>query len=126
MGVSGDIDCSFLLLVAAAAAREIAAGRNWKNLPIVGLVTVFAAGNIAFHIEAHIMGTVEYAARFGLAIPILLISLVGGRIIPSFTRNWLVRENPGRVPVRSAASMPASSRSRRSRSRPGSLRRHPL
>ena len=93
------IDCSFLLLVAAAAAREIAAGRNWKNLPIVGLVTVFAAGNIAFHIEAHITGTVEYAARFGLAIPILLISLVGGRIIPSFTRNWLVRENPGRVPV---------------------------
>ncbi len=93
------IDCSFLLLVAAAAAREIAVGRNWKNLPIVGLVTVFAAGNIAFHIEAHITGTVEYAARFGLAIPILLISLVGGRIIPSFTRNWLVRENPGRVPV---------------------------
>ena len=29
----------------------------------------------------------------------LLISLIGGRIIPSFTRNWLVRENPGRLPV---------------------------
>ena len=25
--------------------------------------------------------------------------LVGGRIVPSFTRNWLVRENPGRLPV---------------------------
>ena len=30
---------------------------------------------------------------------VLLISLIGGRIIPSFTRNWLVRENPGRLPV---------------------------
>jgi uncharacterized protein involved in response to NO len=30
---------------------------------------------------------------------VLLISLVGGRIIPSFTRNWLVRENPGRLPT---------------------------
>jgi uncharacterized protein involved in response to NO len=25
--------------------------------------------------------------------------LIGGRIVPSFTRNWLVRENPGRLPV---------------------------
>jgi uncharacterized protein involved in response to NO len=29
----------------------------------------------------------------------MLIMLVGGRIIPSFTRNWLVRENPGRLPA---------------------------
>ena len=29
----------------------------------------------------------------------MLISLVGGRIVPSFTRNWLARENPGRLPV---------------------------
>jgi len=25
--------------------------------------------------------------------------LIGGRIIPSFTRNWLVRENPSRLPA---------------------------
>jgi uncharacterized protein involved in response to NO len=30
---------------------------------------------------------------------VLLISLIGGRIVPSFTRNWLVRENPDRLPV---------------------------
>ena len=29
------VDCSFLLLVAAAAAREIIAGRNWSNLRVV-------------------------------------------------------------------------------------------
>jgi uncharacterized protein involved in response to NO len=28
-----------------------------------------------------------------------LISLIGGRVIPSFTRNWLARENPGRLPA---------------------------
>src|SRR3982751_5841708 len=32
------VDASFLLLVAAAAAREIAAGRNWRNLKVVVLV----------------------------------------------------------------------------------------
>ena len=25
--------------------------------------------------------------------------IIGGRIIPSFTRNWLARENPGRLPA---------------------------
>ncbi len=29
----------------------------------------------------------------------LLIALIGGRITPSFTRNWLVKENPGRLPI---------------------------
>jgi uncharacterized protein involved in response to NO len=29
----------------------------------------------------------------------LLITIIGGRIVPSFTRNWLVRENPGRLPA---------------------------
>ena len=30
---------------------------------------------------------------------VLLLAVIGGRIIPSFTRNWLARENPGRLPV---------------------------
>jgi uncharacterized protein involved in response to NO len=29
----------------------------------------------------------------------MLLMLIGGRIIPSFTRNWLARENPGRLPL---------------------------
>jgi uncharacterized protein involved in response to NO len=29
----------------------------------------------------------------------MLIMLIGGRIVPSFTHNWLVRENPGRLPA---------------------------
>jgi uncharacterized protein involved in response to NO len=93
------IDASFLLLVAAAAAREIIAGRNWRNLMVVSLVVLLLAGNIAFHLEAHVYGQADIAVRVGIAVVVLLISLIGGRIIPSFTRNWLVRENPGRLPV---------------------------
>ena len=93
------IDTSFLLLVAAAAAREILAGRNWKNLNVVILVLLLLAGNVAFHLEAHFHGLAETGIRIGIAVVVLLISLIGGRIIPSFTRNWLVRENPGRLPA---------------------------
>jgi uncharacterized protein involved in response to NO len=93
------IDASFLLLVALAAAREIVAGRNWRNLAVVMLVGLLLAGNIAFHLEAHFRGVADIAIRAGIAVVMLLIALIGGRIIPSFTRNWLVRENPGRLPV---------------------------
>jgi uncharacterized protein involved in response to NO len=93
------IDASFLALVAAAAAREIMAGRNWKNLNVVALVLLLLAGNLAFHLDAHFSGVADTGIRIGIAVVVLLITLIGGRIIPSFTRNWLVRENPGRLPV---------------------------
>ncbi len=93
------VDVSFLLLVAAAAAREILAGRNWRNLNVVMLVLLLLTGNIAFHLEAHFHGAADTGIRIGIGVVVLLISLIGGRIIPSFTRNWLVRENPGRLPV---------------------------
>jgi uncharacterized protein involved in response to NO len=43
-------------------------------------------------------GAGSYGVRIGIAAVVALITLVGGRIVPSFTRNWLARINPGRVP----------------------------
>ncbi|MGZ9021460.1 MAG: NnrS family protein [Rhodoplanes sp.] len=36
--------------------------------------------------------------RLALGAPILLISVIGGRIIPSFTRNWLFKRKSPRLP----------------------------
>jgi len=93
------IDNAFLLLVAAAMGREIIKGKNWRNLKVLIALGVLLAGNILFHVEAHVLGATEYGIRFGIAATMMLIMLIGGRIIPSFTRNWLARENPGRLPA---------------------------
>jgi len=93
------IDCTFLVLVAAAAAREIIAGRKWGNLPVVAIVSALALANMAFHLEAHFNGIADYTMRAGIAIVIALIMLIGGRIVPSFTRNWLARRAPGPMPI---------------------------
>ncbi len=93
------IDVAFLALVAAMVAREIFAGRNWNNLKVVVLIALLFAGNVAFHLEAHGQGQAWYGARAGIAVVILLIMVIGGRIIPSFTTNWLKRNKPGRLPV---------------------------
>jgi uncharacterized protein involved in response to NO len=93
------IDCSFLFFVAAAAAREVLAGRNWRNLPPLLIVLIFFAGNVVFHVEDHLNGVAPLGTRIGIAAAVALISLIGGRVIPSFTHNWLARANPGRLPV---------------------------
>jgi uncharacterized protein involved in response to NO len=97
--VAAAIDCFFLAAVAIAAAREIISGRNWRNLKVLVPLAVLLAANICFHVEAHVYGLSDVSRRLGMSAAILLIMIVGGRIIPSFTRNWLVRENPGRLPA---------------------------
>ena len=93
------IDVAFLVLLAAAVTREIVAGNNKRNLRILVLLGILIAGNVVFHLEAIRYGSAEYGARLGIAAIVALISLVGGRIVPSFTHNWLTRNNPGRLPV---------------------------
>jgi uncharacterized protein involved in response to NO len=97
--IAAAADCAFLAAVTAATAREIVAGRNWRNLKVLLPVSVLLVANVAFHVEAHFDGVSDYSRRLGIAAAVLLIMIIGGRIIPSFTRNWLVRENPGRLPA---------------------------
>lgn len=92
------IDVAFLLTFAAVAFGEVVAGKNWRNLRVLVVLGVLIAGNIVFHVEAIRRGHADYGIRIGIAALIGLIMLVGGRIVPSFTRNWLVRNNPGRLP----------------------------
>lgn len=93
------IDSAYLLLLAAVIAREIVAGKNWRNLKVFVIVALLFASNVAFHIEARLTGEAAYAQRAAIAATILLVILIGGRVTPSFTRNWLVRGNPGRLPA---------------------------
>ncbi len=95
------IDLSFLAVFAAAMAREIIAGKNWRNLIIVGLLFVFLWANGIFHWEAASGGYAAqgYGLRLGVGTAIVLIAVIGGRIIPSFTRNWLVKQGAEPLPT---------------------------
>lgn len=89
------IDLSGLTLVALYLLREIVISKNWRNLVILALISCLITANGLFHWEA---AHGEYAAggvgfRLGLAAAIMLIVIIGGRVVPAFTRNWLVRED---------------------------------
>lgn len=94
------IDLLFLACLAGVIAREIIAGRNLGNLKVLALVGLLLIGNAVFHAEASLLnGGSGYGIRIGIGGAVLLITLIGGRIIPSFTRNWLARQSPGRLPI---------------------------
>ena len=95
------LDCAFMAAIGAMVVAEIVAGRNWGNLKVVAPVLLYLAANITFHLEAMTYGSADFGRRLGFAMVALLILLIGGRIIPSFTRNWLVKRGPepGPLPV---------------------------
>jgi uncharacterized protein involved in response to NO len=94
------VDLAFLALVAAMIGREILAGKNWRNLPVLAAVGLLWVGNLVFHFEAT-RGAASggFGARIGIAVAIFLILLIGGRIVPSFTRNWLAQRGSGPLPA---------------------------
>ena len=95
---SAMIEVSFLPLVGVVAAREILAGKNWKNLKILIVIAGLATANIAFHVVVQQEGDPIVVLRATVAGFIILIALVGGRIVPSFTRNWLVKAGASKLP----------------------------
>ena len=94
------LDLPCLVAVGAIALREILISSNWRNLIVVAMIGAFAAGNALFHWEAASGAPPAsgYGLRIGLATAIMLISLIGGRIVPTFTRNWLVKQNGNALP----------------------------
>lgn len=97
--VAGTVDALFMPVVAAVVAREIIGGRNWRNLAVLVPVGVFALANILFHVEVAASGVSDYGMRLGLGALVLLVMLVGGRIVPAFSRNWLTQRKATRLPA---------------------------
>lgn len=98
------VDLSFPAVFIVVIARELIAGRNWRNLPILAALSLLLCGSMLVHLESlGLASTAPLGNRLGMATVLMLISLVGGRIVPGFTRNWLARARPkgrlGRLPA---------------------------
>lgn len=89
------IDLLYLTALVLCVANEIVAGRNWKNAPVLLALTLLGIANGLFHLDvAGMAETGEIAIRLSIAVMALLIALIGGRVVPSFTRNWF-KKNEG-------------------------------
>jgi uncharacterized protein involved in response to NO len=93
------LDLAFPLLLAAAVWREILVGKNFGNAPIAAMLTLFASANALDHASGFVPALDGYGVRLALAVAATLIALVGGRVTPSFTRNWMARLSLSPLPA---------------------------
>jgi uncharacterized protein involved in response to NO len=98
--IAAAIDLSFPLVLMLVISREVLAGRNWRNLKIIALLGFLLLGNAVFHYEAGALGRAEYGMRIGIAAIAMLVIVIGGRLVPSFTRNHLTRAGIAALPRR--------------------------
>jgi uncharacterized protein involved in response to NO len=93
------VDSLFLPCLGVVIAREVIAGGSLRNAKVALLIALLAVANIAFHVEVIMEGAPSYGLRGGVAVIVGLIMLIGGRITPSFTRNWLAKQGSERLPI---------------------------
>jgi len=77
------------LVVAALIGRPIVKARSWRNVPFIGLLVAMAAADAAVWSDAlgFTEGLASRALWVALDAVLVMIVLVGGRIVPMFTRN---------------------------------------
>lgn len=87
------VDLAFLPALALYALVVLLRAGNRRNLPLVAVLAALTAGNLLMHLA--LLGVAPGLGRpgelVGLDILALLLAVIGGRITPAFTANWLAR-----------------------------------
>jgi uncharacterized protein involved in response to NO len=100
--VAAAVDLAFFPVLALVLAPALVRAGKFGNLPLVGLLLLLFAANFCFHLG--LGGSPELGQHVGLYaaidIIVLMIVVIGGRIIPSFTRNALLKRGV-QAPVQS-------------------------
>jgi uncharacterized protein involved in response to NO len=86
------IDVTFLLALALAIAVPILRSKNKRNYKVLAIILILAVTNGVYHLAS--LGLAEvWLARTslfaGIDILMILMAIIGGRVIPAFTRNAL-------------------------------------
>lgn len=92
------IDGAFLVTLAIIVWREIAIGKAWDRSPIGILISLYAIANLLFHVQALSDVATDLPERIALSVTIMLLALIGGRVIPSFTLDFLSEHGMAQQP----------------------------
>lgn len=97
--LSACVDAAFLIITAGLVWREIVSGKSWPHALIGGLISLYAGANILFHVLALSGAVTELPERMALALDMVLLTLIGGRVIPNFTRAFLAGQGMTEQPA---------------------------
>lgn len=84
----------FLLL--ALMAREVVSASNSRNYKVLAILSVFLTLESLYQYALFTQSTwLQQILWSQIFLVIVMINLIGGRIIPAFTRNWLIKQQGG-------------------------------
>lgn len=86
------VDSMFLVAVAGLLWRELIAAKSWFHAPMGVLVSLYAGANILFHTLALSGVATDLPERMALALVMVLLAMIGGRITPNFTNEYMVQQ----------------------------------
>lgn len=90
--VSAIVDGAFLVILAGMVWRTMAVSKFWGLAPMGTLISLYAAANVLFHLLALGGAETDLPQRMALAVVMMLLAFIGGRVVPNFTRNFVVQE----------------------------------
>ncbi|MBX6419987.1 MAG: NnrS family protein [Nevskia sp.] len=98
--LAAGLELAFPAALALVVARELVAARNRRNLPMIAPLLVLGCADLLMWLDpAGTRGLQAYGWRLGLAAILILVSVIGARIVPNFTRNWLVQRGQAPLPA---------------------------
>ena len=97
--ISAIVDVGFLIAVAGLVWREIVAAKSWSRTPMGILISLYAGANILFHLRALSVTSTDLPERIGLSLVMMLLVLIGGRVIPNFTEEFLADSDRSERPA---------------------------
>lgn len=91
------VDLAFIPLLSAAILGRLAKKSQARNMIFLFLLTALFLGNLLMHLDwiGWSNNTAEAGVRVGIFASAAMIAIVGGRVVPAFTRNALNREGYG-------------------------------
>ncbi|MBB6519829.1 NnrS family protein [Pseudoteredinibacter isoporae] len=83
------LDLAFIPCLAICLAAPIIKSRNWRNLLFIPILIAFFLCNLFYHLAIHqqIAINPSQPLLFALELLLMLITIIGARVLPMFTRN---------------------------------------
>ncbi|QFT01489.1 NnrS protein (plasmid) [Labrenzia sp. THAF191b] len=96
------VDLAFVPVLSTAVLGRLARKSQARNMVFLALLTALLTGNLMMHMEwvGWTDDTAQAGVRMGIFTSTAMIAIIGGRVVPAFTRNALLRAGyQGPLPV---------------------------
>ncbi len=88
------LSIAFLPALGARIASDIIGAGNRRNLVVVALLALLVVGEaVMLFVDS------DRGVTLGFAVAFVLMVLIGGRVTPAFSRNWLMARGGGPLPA---------------------------